>query len=792
MVFDRRLAGDDDEFFNPTDLGFVTQPPVIPAAPTQLPGPGMYEGFTPEAMQYVNRTNTLPGRGQDIRDLLADDFQLYQQIGQSGDTWGGKTTTYQAYNPYGGAGEKFDVTESGLEEGLEIAAKMGASLAATAGLGAPLGQFLGVPAAFAPAVGNAILGGISTGDMRGAVLGGLGSLAQAGMGNVVKDIGSSITSATDIPALGDAAMGAIRSAVQAAPGALLANDPSRILTGALTGGVSSAISSLAPSLEDLKLSNDPNLNSSLIKAGQDLVGAAVGSAITGRGVDVVNTLLPNVADYISAEFKVPPGQVNTLLNTAVKAASGDKLGLNDLMKIGSLLGASATPDTEYAYRDPSRSLDVLQGTAAESAPDTGDELGRLLARYPAPAAPEAAVPITPISFDYGAPPPPTSLSDDFISSLMPEEEVARSLPVTPGDVRSVETVETVGQRPALADFPALSFEDIIRNEPAYTAPPPALEPAPSERVDITGKSAAEAPLIPTPEVIEPTAPAPAAQQIETIGRREEDLDRPLDTYLSELFGGPVPRPGEFEGPSKVETVAKRPDEDLLSSLVDAGLEEEDQRARTEPAAQQIETIGRREEDLDRPLDTYLSELFGGAPPRAGEIEGPRTLEIIGKRYDEPAEAYLPELFGGPPPRAGELQGPSTIDITGKRPVDLTPIDSVLDIDRILREEIEIPNRPTPEEMAEKILPPTSPVLPPAPTPAPAPAPGPAPAQPPAQPPAPATAPKGKLDMSGLMALLGMLAAQREGGEEAYQLANVAPGVEAGLRAIEQMYGTRRG
>ena len=785
MDYDRRIMGEADEFFEPTDLGFVMPPPAVPA---QLPGPSTYEGFTPEAMQYITRQNALPGRGQDIRDVLADDFQLYKQLGQTGDTWGGKTTTYQAYDPYGGAGEQFDVTESGLEKGLEIAAKMGASLAATAGLGAPLGQFLGVPAAYAPAVGNAILGGISSGDMKGAVLGGLGSLAQAGMGNVVKDIGSGITRATDIPALGDAAMGAIRSAVQAAPGALLADDPSRILTGALTGGVSSAISSLAPSLEDLKLSNDPNLNSSLIKAGQDLVGAAVGSAITGRGVDVVNTLLPNVADYISTEFKVPPGQVNTLLNTAVKAASGDKLGLNDLMKIGSLLGASATPP----------------------APDTGDEKARLEARYPATASADAAAPITPISFDYGALPPPTTLSDEFISSLMPEDEVARTFPVTSNDVQSITPIDVTGQREASTDIAAFDF----------------MPRGDTEK--LTSK-----------------VQAPTAQQIETVGKREEGLDQPLDIYLPELFGGPPALPGSIEGPSTVETVAKRPDEDLLAPLIDAGLEEEDQRARTEPTLppgriegpSTVETVAKRpDEDLlsslinagleeedqrartestlplgkvegpttietvaKRPDEDLLAPLIDAGleeedqrirtepPARPGQLQGPSEIEVVGKREeDQPLDIYMSELFGGPPPRAGELQGPSTIDITGKRPVDLTPIDSVLDIDKIMREEVEIPNRPTLDEMAEKILPPVSPVLPPAPP----------PVSPPLRPVTPVSPPStktgGGFDLSGLMALLGMLAAQREGKEEAYQTANVAPGVESGLRAIEQMYGTRRG
>ena len=46
----------------------------------------------------------------------------------------------------------------------------------------------------------------------------------------------------------------------------------------------------------------------------------------------------------------------------------------------------------------------------------------------------------------------------------------------------------------------------------------------------------------------------------------------------------------------------------------------------------------------------------------------------------------------------------------------------------------------------------------------------------------------------LMALLAMLTAMggREEAPEQYQLANVAPGVQAGLRAIDEMYGTNRG
>jgi hypothetical protein len=115
------------------------------ASRNQLLSPGFdpYAGFTPEALGYVNRLRPLENRIGDVRQLLGDDFQLYQQLGQTGGTWGGKTTTYQAYDPYGTPGQTFDVKESGLREGVETFAKQVAPLIVANLAGAYLPDLLG-------------------------------------------------------------------------------------------------------------------------------------------------------------------------------------------------------------------------------------------------------------------------------------------------------------------------------------------------------------------------------------------------------------------------------------------------------------------------------------------------------------------------------------------------------------------------------------------------------------------------------------------------------------------------
>ncbi len=55
----------------------------------------------------------------------------------------------------------------------------------------------------------------------------------------------------------------------------------------------------------------------------------------------------------------------------------------------------------------------------------------------------------------------------------------------------------------------------------------------------------------------------------------------------------------------------------------------------------------------------------------------------------------------------------------------------------------------------------------------------------------ASAGQGSDDLLALLALMTAMGGREEAPEQ-YQLANVAPGVQAGLRAIEQMYGTNRG
>jgi hypothetical protein len=278
---DFRLAG-EDEFFNPTDLGFVAQPltPVAPVTPATLPGPGMYEGFTPEALAYVARSGPLENRVGDVRDLLADDFQLYKQLGESGDTWGGKTTTYQAYDPYGTAGEIFDVKESGLKEGLQTFGEMAAPLVLTAGAGTALGNALGLTGSTATSVGNALISGAVTGDPTKALTAGLGSFATP----YLSQLGSAASEALGGGMVGDIASRAITGAGTSALGAAVRGGDigEALLAGGLGGATGAATSGLVKEL-DLPEPVGRVATTALTSAlrGGD-VGKAVSNAVIGE------------------------------------------------------------------------------------------------------------------------------------------------------------------------------------------------------------------------------------------------------------------------------------------------------------------------------------------------------------------------------------------------------------------------------------------------------------------------------------------------------------------------------
>lgn len=188
------------------------------------------------------------------------------------------------------------------------------------------------------------------------------------------------------------------------------------------------------------------------------------------------------------------------------------------------------------------------------------------------------------------------------------------------------------------------------------------------------------------------------------------------------------------------------------------------------ADKKIDIVGKKDKTI---LDDIDGLVFESDKDLADKIIGPdQKVDVVGKKVkeDEDKDGTRRVIV-----KEGEV---ATVPITVKRVEDwYTP--TVLDIDDILDTPLDLPPPPS--------LPPPPPV-------APSPPPGAPPVialpPPPGPPPTPPPKPD-DLDLSWLFALLGAMG-QRPEEAEAYQLANVAPGVEAGLRAIEQMYGIRRG
>ena len=335
---------------------------------------------------------------------------------------------------------------------------------------------------------------------------------------------------------------------------------------------------------------------------------------------------------------------------------------------------------------------------------------------------------------------------------MTQEELEQYLGIGP------ERVEVTGQRLQDLSFLPEDFggfdtrlpdtvRDLILNAPA--AETPTDKPA-DQQVEVVGKRLQDLEFVPSdlpaldtklPEnikdlILNPPSAQPPSQQIEVTGQRLQDI-APLDIDLE----------------------AAKKAEDAIFNIPSA-----------QAPAERIEVTGKREPVYDVPSLDVLEELLGG----------PQRIEITGKRepsdalYDVPDPGFLPELFGGP----SELQ---RIPVTAPR--KLEPIDLGLTFEE--PGPLITPPDKLPEDL-EKLI-----TTPPAVTPAPAPSPR-APAPSPRPSPTPPPPRAGRPDLSGLFALLGMLSGKGGGGPEALQLANVAPGVEAGLRAIEEMYGSRRG
>jgi hypothetical protein len=230
---------------------------------------------------------------------------------------------------------------------LGIAAISGGALAG------PLLGALGVAAPGAISTGiasGAISGGINAGIQGGDVLKGIltGGLT-GGVGGAAAPLASSAASGVANaggPAwLADAASGAVKGAAGALPGAVISGNYNDLLTGALAGGVGSGVSNVVGNVLPDNITGNANVDNAIVKGIGGLAGGLAKAGITGGNVDVVNSLIPAVAQGISDEYKLPLNQVQAGLGIASKVLRGNELTPNDFVNLVGTFGTkTGKPD----------------------------------------------------------------------------------------------------------------------------------------------------------------------------------------------------------------------------------------------------------------------------------------------------------------------------------------------------------------------------------------------------------------------------------------------------------------
>jgi hypothetical protein len=147
-----------------------------------------YEAFSPAAQRYLATPSRFEGEvGRPTqRTSLGDDFQTYTPIGESGSSWGGRTTTYQVYDAYGNPTEVIDVAQSGgIKDALQTAAQVFGPTLMSAGLGSLISPYIGQAAsAVSDILGGGTVGGIGSAATTGALNSAVGAALS---GNSLQD-----------------------------------------------------------------------------------------------------------------------------------------------------------------------------------------------------------------------------------------------------------------------------------------------------------------------------------------------------------------------------------------------------------------------------------------------------------------------------------------------------------------------------------------------------------------------------------------------------------------------------
>lgn len=441
---------------------------------------------------------------------------------------------------------------------MEVAIPMVISGMAGGALAGPLLGGLGVAAPGTIATGIAsggISGGLNAGIQGGDVLkgilmggvgGGIGGAASPFASSVAKDI----VGAGGPAFLADAAKGAITSGARALPGAVASGNFSNVLTEALSGGVGSGVSSAVGNVLPDKITGNSNVDSAIVKGIGGLAGGLAKAGVTGGNVDVVNSLLPAVAQGISDEYKLPLKQVEAGLGIASKALQGKDLTPADLANIASSFGAGSKTN------QTSPKVDAGAGDSFDTG--EGDDGGVDDILYPADSQTEVPLIDEELGFsDYTSPTAPALSANLYnpvpreITAIQPttEVDVLDYLNSLPQDIIGsipdfgAQQVAVTGKLPD-GEFPVVStptgeYSNITQGTEG-------------NKVVVTGKKLEGNPYNPTPREV--TAIQPLTEV--DVGNYLDSLSRDVyNTIPTVSAPSPSPSPSPAPSPSPSSSLA---------------------------------------------------------------------------------------------------------------------------------------------------------------------------------------------------------------------------------------------
>ncbi len=358
---------DFDSWYQTTFNQAVPAPAPAPAptpAPAPAPAPFSAEGFSQEALDYLNRPEIRNSiRPGDAREFVGDDFQLYKKVGESGSSVSGRTITYDVYDPYGQKTGTIQVNESGLEEGLKIAAQMAVMVASiavpgvTAAIGGTITNALGISATAAvnAAIGNTVVQTVMNGgDVGKAVQSTVSQWAGAQVGQLTGNAANNIFgNAQAAKVVSDAVNTGVRALINQ-------QDPGQAILGALTNSAVDFATSQIPGFKDLPSTVKSTITNSIGLAlqGKDVdVGAMLANATKegllsyglsqipqfgqadARTQSFITSMLRtaiNGGDFSQAAIKFAVGQVQQEFQKVLKAGPA----LDELKKAGIITDAS--------------------------------------------------------------------------------------------------------------------------------------------------------------------------------------------------------------------------------------------------------------------------------------------------------------------------------------------------------------------------------------------------------------------------------------------------------------------